>query len=73
MIIVAPNAEVFTNTKHSYKRFGLRIVAEKTKAPIKKIGERIKKKNTVENHVKLLKATDSVDEGRKTGRTSVPM
>jgi hypothetical protein len=55
---------------HSRKRFGHRIVAEKTNTARKRIGERIKMKNTVKNHVKVLDATDSVDEGCKTGLTS---
>jgi len=45
-------------------------VAEKMKAARKRIGERIKMKNTVKNHVKVLDLTDSVDEGRKPGLTS---
>jgi hypothetical protein len=45
-------------------------VAEKTKAARKRIGERMKMKNTVKNHVKVLDPTDSVDEGRKPGLTS---
>ena len=56
--------------KHLCKRFGWRIVAEKTNAASKRIGKRIKIKNTVENHVKVLDLTDSVDEGHKTGLTS---
>jgi hypothetical protein len=52
------------------KIFGWRIVAEKTNAASKRIGERIKIKNTVKNHVKVLDPTDLVDEGRKTGLTS---
>ena len=52
------------------KKFGWRIVAEKMNAASKWIGERIKIKNTVKNHVKVLDLTDSVDEGCKTGLTS---
>ena len=40
------------------------------KAESKKIGKRIKMKNTVKNHVKVLDVIDSVDEGCKTGQTS---
>jgi len=56
--------------KHSRKGFGQKIVAETTNAASKRIGERIKMKNMVKNHVKVLDPTDSVDEGRKTGLTS---
>lgn len=56
--------------KHSRKRFGQKIKAEMLNAESARIGDRIKMKNTVKNHVKALDPTDSVDEGRKTGLTS---
>jgi len=56
--------------KHSRKGFGQKIVAKTMNAASKRIGERIKMKNMVKNHVKVLDPTDSVDEGRKTGLTS---
>ena len=41
-----------------------------TNAASKRIGERIKMKKTVKNHVKVLDPTELVDEGRKSGLTS---
>ena len=46
------------------------IVAEMTNVARKRIGETIKIKKTVKNHVKVLDPTELVDEGCKSGLTS---